>query len=258
MYQRLVVLIRLRPHKKLAAGVNTNSVYLKLFKEIPKVDLEMLLPGSRARMHWVDRLKFSASTLTGLGMTGFKITTSLLGPISTFGLVTLAGGAITYGVRSLYGYWQTKQKYQLTLAESLYFQNLDNNSGVLCRLLTEAEEQDFREAAVAYFFLWRATPEVGWGLTELGAEIEHFLERGAGIRVRFEVEDALQKLRRLKLVDETADGTLRAVPIADALVNLDWAWDNYFKYNRWGAAPPPETAEERLAGWDVGSDKGVL
>ena len=54
----------------------------------------------------------------------------------------LVGGTIGYGIRSFYGYLNTKNKYQLSLTESLYYQNLDNNAGVFFRLLDEAEEQE--------------------------------------------------------------------------------------------------------------------
>ena len=39
------------------------------------------------------------------------------------------------------------------------------------------------------------------------------------------------KLRRLRLVEDAADGRLRAVPIEQALEALDHAWDNHFAYN---------------------------
>src|SRR6185436_10749928 len=73
-----------------------------------------------------------------------------------YGILTVLGVTCGYGIRSFYGYLQTKQKYQLNLTESLYYQNLDNNAGVLSRLLDEAEEQENREAILAYFFLWQA------------------------------------------------------------------------------------------------------
>ena len=56
-------------------------------------------------------------------------------------------------MRSFRGYLQTKERYQLSLTESLYYKNLDNNAGVLMRLIDEAEEQENREALLAYYFL---------------------------------------------------------------------------------------------------------
>ena len=65
-----------------------------------------------------------------------------------YGILAVVGVTAGYGVKSFFGYLRTKQKYQLNLTESLYYQNLDNNAGVLCRLLDEAEEQENREAVL--------------------------------------------------------------------------------------------------------------
>jgi hypothetical protein len=46
-----------------------------------------------------------------------------------------------------------KIRFMKTLADNLYFKNLDNNAGVLFHLINEAEEEDFKEAMLAYYFL---------------------------------------------------------------------------------------------------------
>ncbi len=43
-YKRLVFILKLRKHKRLGE-VDVNAVFMKIFKDIPKLDLEMLLPG---------------------------------------------------------------------------------------------------------------------------------------------------------------------------------------------------------------------
>src|SRR5262249_33714486 len=40
-YQRLVLIMNLRPHKQLPPDIDTRHVFLKIFKDIPKADLEM-------------------------------------------------------------------------------------------------------------------------------------------------------------------------------------------------------------------------
>ena len=42
-------------------------------------------------------------------------------------------------------YPYTRDKYRLCLTRNLYYQNLDNNAGVLFRILEEAEEQELRQ-----------------------------------------------------------------------------------------------------------------
>jgi hypothetical protein len=46
IYQRLVIIFRLKDHERLAAQTNLDAVTLKIFKNIPRVDLEMLFPGT--------------------------------------------------------------------------------------------------------------------------------------------------------------------------------------------------------------------
>src|SRR5215217_283152 len=49
-FARAAVMYKLRPHERLDEDADTKSVFLKLFKDIPQVDVEMLLPGGRVRM----------------------------------------------------------------------------------------------------------------------------------------------------------------------------------------------------------------
>jgi hypothetical protein len=215
--------------------VDTSHVHIKVFKDIPKMDLEMLLPGTRVYMSVRDRIKLTCTAGAGLGMTAPKLL-PLLGmaagaTISTPALLGMAGGALGYGVRTFYGYVQTRQKYQLTLTERLYYLNLDNNAGVLFRLMDAADEQECREVLLGYFFLWRNPREGGWSVKELDRHVEAFLKRAAGLDVDLEEQDAVAKLRRLRMVEETPGGRLRAVPIEQALEAMDHAWDNHFGYN---------------------------
>ncbi len=160
-YQRLVVILKLRANLRTRGVVDTEDVHVKLFKDIPRMDLEMLLPGTRVKMSLVDRTKIVLPTLSGLSLTAWKLVSGAVavatgGMYNGLALLGLVGGSIGYGLRSFHGYLQTKQRYQLSLTESLYYQNLDNNAGVLMRLLDEAEEQENREALLAWFFLWRS------------------------------------------------------------------------------------------------------
>ena len=57
VYQRFVLILKLKPHRRLGRDVDTTSVYLKIFKDIPKLDIKMLLPGSRVRLPSLTREK---------------------------------------------------------------------------------------------------------------------------------------------------------------------------------------------------------
>jgi hypothetical protein len=136
-----------------------------------------------------------------------------------------------YGYKQYHGYATTFQAYSLQLTRSLYYHNLDNNQGVLFHLLNEAEEQEFREAILAYYYLWRQAGEHGWTSEELDDHVEQELERLVGLQVDFEIGDALDKLVRLKVAREE-DGRFFVLPLDQALETLDHAWDNYFQYSQ--------------------------
>ncbi len=236
-YQRMVLIMKLRPHKRLGKDIDTSDVFLKIFKDIPKADMEMLLPGARLQMPGLTKLKMSGSVLSGLGFIIYKIIVDVAA-IATAGLAFLwapFAAILGYGYKQWYGYQVTKQMYSLQLTQSLYYQNLDNNAGVIYHLLDEAEEQECREAMLAYYYLWRYAGDRGWSPSNLDDYVEMDLERLANLKVDFEIEDALDKLEKLNIV-EKVEGRYRAYPIDKALEMLDYTWDNYFKY----ANPEPE------------------
>ena len=233
IYQRLLVAFHLRPHRLLDDSVDTDQVYLKVFKNMPKQDIDMLLPGTSFRMSLLDRVKIILPTLSGLLMAIVKIFTgAVIFAFSTvfklFTFMAFIGGMLGYGVKSFLGYLQTKDKYQLSLTRNLYYQNLDNNAGVLFRVLDEAEEQEIREVILAYALLRRRSPEQGWTDREMDLHAEEFLNGILDFKVDFEVHDALAKLARLGCVERTDDGRWRAVSLEPAIAHLDQFWDQQF------------------------------
>lgn len=225
VFQRLVLIFRFRPDRPFSKYLDTDDVYIKLFKEIPKVDLEMLLPGTKVQMSLTDRAKIILPTFSGLTIAAAKAFFAFGPAVGMWGLV---GGTLGYGVRSVYGYMNTRQKYQLNLTQSLYFQNIDNNAGVIHRLVNEAEEQDIREALLAYFFLWQSTAPAGSTAAELDGAIETFLASEIQQPVDFEVADALEKLERWELANRDEQQRWRALPVEQAIERLT---------RRWGSMP---------------------
>jgi len=228
VYQRLVLMFRFTEHKDLPKGVDTDTVYLKVFKGIPKQDLDALLPGTHVKMTLFDQGKVFLPTATGIAMAVYKLI--FFAVAGLFGMLALVFGLLGYAVKSFFGYMRTKEKHQFNLTQNLYFKNLDNNIGVLFRVLDEAEEQEFREAILAYFMLWRHAPSEGWTMTELDDVAENYLQTGFGIDADFEVDDAVDKLVRFRMVESDQNERFRAVPIETALVRLDEEWDNFFQY----------------------------
>jgi hypothetical protein len=137
--------------------------------------------------------------------------------------LALIGG---YAYKTWYGFRAARQAYTSQLHESLYHHVLDNNSGVMFRLLDEAEEQEAREALLGYFYLWRYADPAGWTAEELDYYIELDLEKRLGAEVNFEIVDALGKLTRAGLIEAHGD-RYRAVPLDAAQAKLNTIWEHY-------------------------------
>ena len=235
-YQRLVVIFRLCEQAAEDRNIDSRRVYIKMFKNIPKQDVDMLLPCTRFKMSMLDMGRVMLPTLSGLAIAGYKIFKGALllmfaGFYGMLAFLGLVGGTVGYGIKSFLGYLRTKDKYQLTLTRSLYYQNLDNNAGVLFRVLDEAEEQEFREAILAYALLDRKARPDDWDADRLDREAEEYLGDLLGYPIDFEVQDALAKLERLGCAACDDRGHWRAATLSEALERLDRKWDNCFRYH---------------------------
>ncbi|MCU0702479.1 MAG: TMEM143 family protein [Fimbriiglobus sp.] len=246
VFSRVVVILRQREHKSHGPGADTKNVFLKLFKDIPRNDVEMLLPATRIRFALFDKVRLGGTGLGSLGYVLFKLT-SLFAPLLKVGTMITTGAifADLFGERGLFAllavytplalvggyayktyanYATTRQNYQLQLSKSLYYQNLDNNAGVLYRLLDSAEEQVTREVLLAYYFLWRHAGREGWTEAELDHRIQTELREKLAVAVDFDIHDAVGKLERAGVVKRTGDH-LRAVPVDEATTRVDEAWN---------------------------------
>jgi len=129
-------------------------------------------------------------------------------------------------------YKNTKEKHQAKLMKTLYFHNLDNNAGVFNFLVYEAEQEECKEALLAYYFLLAERNGDGrsYSREELDDRIEEWIESSFGRKIDFEVRDALRKLREKELLREE-EGRFHVPSMKEALVRLDTLWDNFFPYH---------------------------
>jgi len=244
-FQRLIMAFRMSPDlnagkkdklTKNHKSLDDNFVYLKAFKNIPENDLEILLPGSKVRLTKLDRAKILLPTLSGMAFTIWKVARGVLVLSLAFHFANILGWAILIGAiggyvfKSILSYLNTKNKYQFGLTESLYIKNLDNNSGVIYRILNEAEEQELCEAILAYTFLWKCTvPDQGMTEDKLDPLVEEFIEEITGMDIDFEVHDALRKLERLGLAAKNKRQGWTASPSHLATGRLNKNWNELFE-----------------------------
>lgn len=233
---------RLRRRRKPAPG----AVFIKLFHDIASADLNTLLPDVKVIMNQRDRwvlglpaivagiplaLKL-APTLTvlfvllglQLGYSGAVEEDGLKAALAVLSGLVALGGFVTH---QWLKYQRQALRYQVEITDSIYYRNESNNAGVFDALMGAAEEQEWKEAILAYHFL-RAEP---CDKQALDRRIETWLKARFSIDVDFEVDDGLGKLQRYGLADNSG-GRLSVVPMEEALKRLDRLWDSFFQYDR--------------------------
>jgi hypothetical protein len=217
---------KLRKHFPKSAA--TDHVYLKIFKNIPCYDVEMLFPNIRVKMKYRDKLQLGGSALVGTATWAIGTATKLLVAVAlspavlAIALLTGFGGIIYSQIRNIF---ITRDRYRMQLAQSLYFQNLANNQGALALIVDEAEEEDVKEEVLLYSHLL-AQPVSENNLDVLDRQIEAFLAEKFNVDVNFDVHDALERLLSQRLVVRTATGELHALPLAEADRHLRARWCN--------------------------------
>lgn len=214
--------------RMLPPACSTDHIYLKIFKTIPRYDVEMLFPNIKVKMKYRDKLQLGGSALVGttawaIGTAAKLAVAVALSPMLLLGaLVTGVGGIMYAQVRNIF---ITRDRYRMQLAQSLYFQNLANNQGALALIVDDAEEEDVKEEALLYTHLLR-TPTHSTQLDNLRGVINEFLNEKFGIDISFDIRDALDRLRAQGLVQDTPAGGLHPMSLRDASRYLHERWCN--------------------------------
>jgi hypothetical protein len=204
--------------------MNERHIYIKLFKQIPKTDLEMLFPNTRVRLKLFDKIKLSVTcgggTISGLAATATKLTVA----VSALGVASALGGLIAVIARQVTKIFTQRTRYMMVLAQNLYFHNLANNRGVLGLLLDRAEEEECKEIILAYYFLVRY-PDRTRSKNALGREVNDYLRSTFGAAIEFDIDDAVRKLREGGLLVYSKDTRLQAVDLSTACRRLTVLWE---------------------------------
>jgi len=210
IYKRLFILFKLKERE--------NQISLKLFKNIPSDDLEMLFPNTEVKMTLFDKLKLA---VTGGGGTIGGVVT-LIGKIAVlvdpFAILIAIGAFVGILWRQVKSVFNNRVKYMAKLAQNLYFYNLDNNAGVISYLADMQENEELKEAFLAYMFLLKSQKVMN--IDMLDKSIEEYIDSKYKIPMDFEIDDAMAKLVRLDLVEQN-DLFYEAIPINEAIIKLN-------------------------------------
>ena len=220
--ERIVTKLR----SALPPGTNSDFVYMKLFKNIPHTDLEMVFPNVRVKFRMVDKLKFGATASSGLGMGIAGAVTKLAVAVTPIGLAGAAVGVGGVAARQVANFIGQKNKYIMTMAQNLYFHAMADNRGVLTLLADRAAEEDVKEEMLLYSVLAKQQANVR-DLDEIDAAIERYLKATYGFDADFDIDDALKRLLEDGIVKQLPDGTLETLPPRLAAKHIDAMWDAY-------------------------------
>jgi signal transduction histidine kinase len=172
--------------------VSSDYIYVKIFKRIPQVDIEMLFPNTKVAFRPFDKLKLMVTagggTVAGVAGTATK----LLAATSPFTLAFGVFGLSALIFRQAMKFFHTRNHYMMVLAQNLYFCSLANNRGALTLIADGAEEEDVKEVVEKRLLILE--PKVG------GAKMQLFFEKGEALPpVRLDLHQIQQVLINLIL-----------------------------------------------------------
>ena len=184
--------------------VSSEHVYLKMFKDIPQLDIDMLLPNGGVRFNPFDRLMLwmsgGGSAMYALVVAVLKILAVAISPVLLVMTLFGFGGALWRQVASVLN---TRNRYMMELSQKLYFHTMSNNQGVLTLLVDESEEEDIKEDALLYAFLLNA-PVPRAKFDGIKASIENFIKREFNLTIDFDHEETLARLKARGVVEESS------------------------------------------------------
>ncbi|MCX6231839.1 MAG: TMEM143 family protein [Bacteroidetes bacterium] len=223
-----------------------SCIVLKIFKRVPKNDLETIFPNAIPKMSNLDKLLFWVPGIGGgVSLMATKVIPELIAMYAAYKAgehIDLGNsktgfyqGLAAFGVLGAYLFRQysdfvnKKIRFSKMLSDSLYFKNLGNNSGAFYSLLNASEEEEHKEFMLAYTFLNKSqTPLTA---EELDMRIESWFKTALKTDLDFDVEDSLLKLKNIGLCNES-NGKWEVIPLNEALIRIDEIWDGIFDYNQ--------------------------
>jgi len=251
VYRTVVMIAAIKPEDQLdppqrerleRANVRPGTILIKCYRDIASADLNVLLPNVRVSMSTLDKVMMAVPAVVGGVPIVLKLVSSLTVLFVVVGFylglragvhdedlnraIAALGALVALGafvIRQWVKYERRSLKHLKELTDKVFLRSINQNAGFFDFLLSAVEDQDRKEALLAYAFLRAsARPRAP---SELRIEIENWIRRRFGLVVRFEVLDALDKLTRLRLVERSGDG-YTAVPLEEAVGRVGRAWND--------------------------------
>jgi hypothetical protein len=232
IFSRVVLLIKFKeeqhfigkPTRKTQLNFKPGHIYLYLYKNLSKLDLEFIFPNVEMSMNWKDRLLFGIPAVGAgislvvrilpqllliIGVFFYVIlgeipnsvipveeeevrnVTPLL--VTTFSLLATLGG---FAFKQYTSYKNKQIKFQKNITETLFFRNMANNVGVFQYLIDVAEEEECKEIILVYYHLLISkTPLTS---EQLDDRIESWMLEKTNKTIDFDIDSTIQCLESIR------------------------------------------------------------
>ena len=221
--------IVIKQHRRLPPATSADCVYMKLFKNIPHTDLEMVFPNTHIRFRTADKVKFGVSASGGIGTGVVGAMTKLAAVATPFGMAGAVAAFGGIGARQVTSFIGQRNKYLMKMAQNLYFHAMADNRGVLTLLADRAAEEDVKEEILLYSVLAKQQANVR-DLDEIDAAVERYLKTAFGVDANFDIDEALKRLMDDGIVTQGPDGTFDTLSPRLAAIHIDALWDAYLDH----------------------------
>lgn len=250
VFERVVLLLKFKDEAYFAAKkakidslkFTPGKMYVYLYKNIPKFDIEFLFPNVKTSMTWKDRLLFGIPAIGAAIPLLLKVLPQLLLVIGVILFVTVGAEhlkelrpreedvrnimpvmvamlslAVTLGGFAFKQYTSYKSKqieFQKNVAETLFFRNIASNAGVFGSLIDAAEEEECKEIILVYYHL--LTSKVPLTPEQLDNRIEAWMDEKFGTKIDFDINGPLSNLEAIRgfiVEDRFSSASIPEVPL---------------------------------------------
>ncbi|XP_023749292.1 uncharacterized protein LOC111897571 [Lactuca sativa] len=230
-FQELILLYTKETEEKESIN-QTPVLQLKIYEKIPIPDLPVIFPHKKLSFRILDTVRLDAASILGLlaYFINYKFEDIKSSPSAILLDVIAASALVIYLSRIILGYKQTWDRYQLLVNRTLYEKTLASGFGSVHFLLDASEQQQYKEAILAYAILLKSGSTQATFADSARDQCERFMYDVFRKKVEMPIDKAVNTLMRLDLLIEKEVGGrvgLLPIPCSKAYTILKQRWNSF-------------------------------